>query len=112
MKKRPRMRGAFAFVSIMLVGCAVGGGTDELSSTQSETFEEFRAATYHEDWDGGVYIVDGDTPIVDDKALYEFWESQQQGALIVNRVGQNDDKWTDAQKLNLTYCVSNNFGSN
>jgi hypothetical protein len=94
------------------MGCAVGGGTDELSSTQSESFEEFRAATYHEDWDGGVYIVDGDTPIVDDKALYEFWETQQQGALIVNRVGQNDDKWTDAQKLNLTYCVSNNFGSN
>ena len=57
-----------------------------------------------------MYIVNGDTPIVDDKALYEFWEGIQQGALIVNRVGGADDKWSDSQKLNLTYCISNNFG--
>jgi hypothetical protein len=115
MNKAARMKRA-AILSItlagMTTGCAVGSGSDNLSSTESESFEEFRAVTYHEDWDGGVYIVDGDTPIVDDKALYEFWESQQQGGLIVNRVGQNDDRWTDAQKQNLTYCVSNNFGSN
>ena len=101
-----------AILSITMAGCAVGGGTETLSSTESESFEQFRAVTYHEDFEGGVYIVDGDTPIVDDKALYEFWETQQQGALIINRVGQNDDRWTDAQKLNLTYCVSDNFGSN
>lgn len=108
------MRHAFlAMTSILgVAGCAVGGGTDELSTTESETFEEFRDTTYRENWEGGMYIVDGDTPIVDDKALYEFWEGQQQGGLIVNRVGQSDDKWTDQQKLNLTYCVSNNFGSN
>ena len=35
----------------------------------------------------------------------------QPGALIVNRVGGGDDKWTDTQKLNLTYCVSNDFGT-
>jgi len=110
-KKQERMKGA-AILSITLAGCAVGGSSDTLSSTESESFETFRAVTYHEDFEGGVYIVDGDTPIVDDKALYEFWESQQQGALIINRVGQNDDRWTDVQKLNLTYCVSNNFGSN
>jgi serine protease len=104
------MKGA-AILTITLAGCAVGGSSDSLSSTESESFESFRAVTYHEDFEGGVYIVDGDTPIVDDKALYEFWESQQQGALVINRVGQNDDRWTDAQKLNLTYCVSNNFGS-
>ena len=101
-----------AFVAILgAAGCAVGGA-DELSTTASESFDVFRASTYHEDFEGGVYIVNGDTPIVDDKALYEFWEEQQQGALIINRVGQSDDKWTDAQKQNLTYCISNNFGSN
>jgi hypothetical protein len=92
-------------------GCAVGAA-DELSTTAGESFEEFRASTYHEDFEGGVYIVNGDTPIIDDKALYEFWEGQQQGALIVNRVGQSDDRWTDQQKVDLTYCISNNFGSN
>lgn len=101
-----------AFLAITVAGCAVGGSSDQLSSTESETFEEFRDATYRETWEGGLYIVDGDTPIVDDKALYEFWQSQQQGALIVNRVGQNDDRWSDQQKLNLTYCISNNFGGN
>jgi serine protease len=106
------MRGP-AFVASVLgaAGCAVGGSADELSSTANVSFEEFRALTYHEDFEGGVYIVDGDTPVIDDKALYEFWESQQQGALIVNRVGQSDDRWSDAQKTNLTYCISNNFNS-
>jgi serine protease len=106
------MRGAFAFVSITLVGCATGGDTETLSSTESETFEEFRDNTYRENFEGGVYIVNGDTPIVDDKALYEFWESQQQGALIINKRGTGDDRWTDQQKQSLTYCISNNFGSN
>ncbi len=102
-----------AFVAILgAAGCAVGGADETLSTTAEESFDVFRASTYHEDFEGGVYIVNGDTPILDDKALYEFWEGTQQGALIVNRVGQSDDKWTDAQKLNLTYCISNNFGSN
>lgn len=99
-------------ITVGAAGCAVGGGDDALSTTASESFEEFRDATYREPWEGGVYIVDGDTPVVDEKALYEVWEGQQQGALIVNRVGQADDRWTDQQKVNLTYCISNNFGGN
>jgi hypothetical protein len=54
----------------------------------------------------------GDTPIVDEKVLREFYDSLQQGALIVNRVGGSDDKWNDVAKLNLTYCISNSFGAN
>ena len=80
MNKPARMKRA-AILSITMAGCAVGGGTETLSSTESESFEQFRAVTYHEDFEGGVYIVDGDTPIVDDKALYEFWELQQHGAI-------------------------------
>src|SRR5688572_16301157 len=96
-----------------LVGCMVGEEGDEnLSSTdEGPTFEEFRAQTYREPWEGGHYIVDGDRAIADDKALYEFWEGLQQGGLIVNKNGAQDDKWNDTQKLNLTYCVSNNFGT-
>jgi serine protease len=97
-----------------LVGCMVGpeGEDENLSSTDDgPTFEEFRAQTYREPWEGGHYIVDGDRAIADDKSLYEFWEGLQQGGLIVNKNGANDDKWNDTQKLNLTYCVSNAFGS-
>jgi hypothetical protein len=75
------------------------------------SFEEFEARTYREPG-SGVYIVDGDTPIttLDDlKAFHE--EHVQKGALVVNRTGAGDDRWSDAQKRSLTYCVSQSFGS-
>ncbi len=102
------------FVGTMqLLGCAIGGGEDQnLTSTAPPSWEEFRDSTYRETWDGGHYIVDGDIAIRDEKQLKEFWDSMQTGALIVNTVGGADDKWNDTQKLNLTYCVSNSFGSN
>jgi hypothetical protein len=37
---------------------------------------------------------------------------EQPGALVLNQVSGADDRWTDAQKLSLTYCVSTTFGSN
>jgi len=61
----------------------------------------------------GVYIADGDTPLVNLKQLKEFYElNVREGQLIVNRVGSADDRWSDTQKLNLTYCISGSFGSN
>lgn len=53
----------FAFLATcawQLVGCMVGDEGDEnLSSTdEGPTFEEFRAQTYREPWEGGHYIVD------------------------------------------------------
>ena len=95
-----------------LVGCATSGDPENLSSNQVPTWEEFRAATYREPWEGGQYIVDGDITMGSEKDLREFWEGLQQGGLIVNRVGGADDRWNDVAKLNLTYCVSNSFGAN
>ena len=96
-----------------LGGCMVGEDTPPQTSTnQGQSWEEFRAEVYQEDFEGGHFIVNGDIAIADEKQLYEFWESLQQGALIVNRRGGADDKWNDTAKLNITYCVSNNFGSN
>jgi len=103
---------SFAFCATMVAGCAVGDGPEQVSSTTGDTWEQFLAKTYRENWAGGHFIVNGDTPIVDEKALHEFYDSLQQGGLIVNTVGGNDDKWNDTQKMNLTYCISNNFGSN
>jgi hypothetical protein len=42
------------------------------------TFEQFEAAVYKEPFEGGKYIVNGDTPIADRKHLREFFESQIQ----------------------------------
>jgi hypothetical protein len=89
--------------------CACAG--DKLSDPSS--FEDFEAATYHEPWSGGVYIVDGDTAVVDAKALRELWENRfapGQG-LIVHLDGGLDAKWNATQQHHLTYCVDDAFGA-
>ena len=94
--------------SLLLFSCATGENDDP---STAENFDEFEERTYREPWDGGHYIVNGDTPIIDAKALEEFWEEATTGQLIVHTVGGQDAKWNDTVKLNLTYCISNNFGS-
>ncbi|HUH04339.1 MAG TPA: pre-peptidase C-terminal domain-containing protein [Kofleriaceae bacterium] len=75
-------------------------------------FEEFEAGTYKEPGADGVYIVNGDTPVENIKKLREFYEMlYSDGGLIVHRSGGQDAKWNNTQKLNLTYCVSDSFGS-
>ena len=108
-------RSTFALGFLMpltLSACMVG--EPSLSSDEYLTFEEFKGLTFKEPWEGGHYIVNGDTPVLDDKALYEFWQSVYEpgSGLIVNTSGGVDTKWTATQKLNLTYCISNNFGTN
>ena len=43
-----------------LAGCMVGDTTATLNDDL--TFEEFRDLTFQEPWEGGAYIIDGDTP--------------------------------------------------
>lgn len=92
---------------------------NRVRETASLTFEEFEAATYREP-DGGKYIVDGDTPIDNIKHLKEFFDTKikkmyrsghSMGDLIVNQSGGVDTVWNDTEKQNLSYCVSNGFGS-
>jgi len=94
-------------VSTLAAGCTVG--VESYDSTAGETWESFRARAHKEAWVGGHFIVDGDVAIKDEKQLREFWSSMQQGALAVNTGG--DDKWSDADKRALTYCVSDQFRS-
>ncbi|MCG8421878.1 MAG: M57 family metalloprotease [Proteobacteria bacterium] len=102
-----------ACAAALLVSCA--GHDDNVVSNSDDrpTFEEFLADTYLEPWEGGVYIVNGDTPVLNEKHLREFYQRVfVDEQLIVNRVGGVDDKWNNTQKKNLTYCISNSFGSN
>src|SRR5688572_15337129 len=97
-----RARAAALVAPVVLTACA----TADLSELPP-TFEEFEAATYREPWENGVYIINGDTPVVDRKALRETWESLHGGqALIVHRDGGLDARWNETDKKNLTYCVS------
>ncbi|MEO9325623.1 M57 family metalloprotease [Nocardioides sp. C4-1] len=88
------------------------------------TYAEFREATYR-DFDGQ-YIVNGDEPIDAEelRAYYNRMVSTADGesahgedaqgpinGLIVNQDGGADDVWTAGEVGNLTYCVSDDFGS-
>jgi hypothetical protein len=80
------------------------------------TFEEWKKTVYKEPFPGGKYIVNGDTPIVDEKQLLEFFEVQVQkkrpdGRLIVHQVGGVDAVWNQQAKQTLSYCVSTTFGN-
>ncbi|MBK9262993.1 MAG: matrixin family metalloprotease [Polyangiaceae bacterium] len=100
----------FLLVAV-LSGCVDSGNWSENVGETAMSFEEFEARTFREP-DTGIYIVDGDTPIDDIKKLEEFYEQHvRQGALIVHRPGGQDAKWNDTQKMQLTYCVSNTFGT-
>ena len=90
-------------------------GTGRHGHRQTPTFQEFHASTY-KDTDNQ-YIVDGDVPVANTGQLQEFYdrlvgpETHGATASIVNTVGGADDKWTNAQVGNLTYCVSSKFGT-
>ena len=82
------------------------------------TFDEFRASVYREPFEGGKYIVDGDTVIPNDKQLVEFFEKNVKPVkvaaateLAVATANGLDLKWNQQQKTQLTYCVSTTFGT-
>ena len=85
------------------------------------SFEEFEKTVYREPFEGGKYIVNGDTTIANEKLLREFFETQIKTEpreqefrveLIVHQVGGLDAVWNSNQKTNLTYCVSTAFDTN
>lgn len=91
-----------------------GDPTEEDVSSDAMTWEEFLTVIYQEP-DTGIYIVNGDTPIESYRELRQFYFDyvQQQGRLIIATSGGADIKWSAAQKLNITYCISpSSFGNN
>jgi serine protease len=83
------------------------------------TFEQFKtsAGVYKEAFEGGKYIVNGDTPVLGDKQLQEFFETKvklappppsirRQVELAVGHVGGLDLAWNQQMQGQLEYCVS------
>jgi MYXO-CTERM domain-containing protein len=101
------LAGSFA-AGLVLVGCV---DQPSYGTTAGMSFEEFKAKTYREP-ETGLYVLDWDTPVSGDEALYKIWEATQQGALAVYSINGQDIKWDATQRKNLTYCVSNTFGTN
>jgi serine protease len=113
------LNGALAIAAAALLGGAVGcngggGGGDDTATSAPEqqrpSFEEFVATVYREPATG-IYIVDGDEPVLSVEGLRPYYERLYGGdALTVHQAGGVDQVWNATQKLNISYCVSNTFG--
>jgi hypothetical protein len=89
-------------------------------------FAAFKARTFKEPFEGGVYIVNGDTPIEDDAALRRFynreivgeWKSLAFGvdlrnyapAIALDAPGGVPTFWKPAERKALRYCVAVSSG--
>jgi hypothetical protein len=92
---------------------------------RDRSFEQFKAQTYREPFEGGKYIVNGDTPVLNEKQLREFFERRLltepvadtatlqpvPKLLVVNTEEGQDTVWNGTQKDQLTYCVSTAFAA-
>ncbi len=116
LNKELHVRNAILSAMVILVGCGAGpevkGADEVLGETGSGlTFEQFKQTMAHYDEVSGDYIASGDERFGSEAELKAFYDESRQGQLIVNRVGNRDDRWSATQVQNLTYCVSNSFGS-
>ncbi|MFP2925658.1 M57 family metalloprotease [Pyxidicoccus sp. 3LG] len=121
--RRARVLCVAGLASLGLVGCGEALETPESGTREPVlTYEEFRAQAWREP-DTGIYIVDGDTPVVDEaglQALYQDYVRAANGGgtgserdeLIVNRFNGADDRWGYTRQRNIPYCVSTAFGAN
>ena len=112
-----RLQGTLALgLAAFALACSGGASSDEPQDvgsvgTNYGSFEEFEKTIFREP-ESNLYIVNGDEIVENSKQLEEFYELVDSGgSLIVNRVGSSDDKWSADVRKNLTYCVSDTFGS-
>jgi len=90
------------------------GGSSSAAREKPPTWQQFKADTYR-DVDGQ-WIVNGDEPIATEAKLHAYYDKMMgkkdsnSTSLVVNQDG-GDDIWSSSQVGNLTYCVSDDFGS-
>lgn len=97
-----------AALAASFVGCAEQSDKVSFEELADSTRQSFEGKTFH--------VISGDIA-VSEAELRAIYDSEVNGLSsteqhsIVNRVGSRDDKWTATQALNLTYCVSNEWGT-
>ncbi len=103
---------------LVIAGCGgqdatITTGADEVvGSSAGLTWTQF-LSKIHQVPDEDIFVVNGDSTIEGWKNLHDFYELAVLGTnkLIIDNNGGIDSKWSDSQKLNLTYCVSNSFST-
>ena len=110
--------GSIALSSVAVLGVALA--TPALAQTESgttvPTYQEFKAQTFIDA--DKQYVVNGDEPVGTNGDLQKFYDRMvgedkhvREDGLVVNTVFGRDDKWSATQAMNLTYCISNKFGT-
>ena len=112
-RKSTVMRSSALLTLVFALACSSVEPPVGSSGIASIDFETFRANAFHEPWEGGGYVVDGDIPIPNDRLLEEHWRDSRfaPGALVVYRDGDADARWDAATVQDLGYCVSTAFGA-
>ncbi|GGD14886.1 M57 family metalloprotease [Nocardioides daphniae] len=111
---------------------ALSAAKDSVAKDKTPSFKQY-VKQAHRDTDGQ-FIVNGDEPVANRRALQQYYfsmtakklKAQRTNArstqralkgsagnqgLIINRYGGRDDKWSATTARNLTYCVSTRFGT-
>lgn len=104
---------------LLLAGlCACGTVQDREETSPpyevEQEWEEFRASVYREPTEHGVFIVEGDVPVSDERELRQYFDTYVSRAaqpLTVMHVMGADVIWPSPGKFNLTYCIGNGFGT-
>ena len=97
-------------------GCLVAGCGEELvglgQGMASTDFAAFKEAAARDER-RNVYVVEGDMPIRGDKLLQEYYDSTHapENGLTVDVLGGRDNAWSDSRKVNLTYCIAEDWGA-
>ena len=121
MKRSERQRQLGLWITGLWAVAGCGGGqigeaepkAPDAISDSIVTWEEFLRVVYTEP-ETGLFIVDGDTPIVGLPELRRFYQAHvmsEQGLIVATNRGV-DVRWDAQQKLNLSYCINAaRFGS-
>ena len=116
-----RTTGALVAATAALAATAsMLGSTTASAATEDSapTYQQFKAETFVDT--DRQFIVNGDEPVMSDGGLRQFYDDMVghkhtgrkiDDGLVVNTVSGRDDKWSQAQVGNLTYCVSTKFGA-
>jgi hypothetical protein len=119
MSHRTLLRAATAVAAAAALAVSLSPAATAVPATERvPTFGEFQASTFRDV--ARQYVVNGDETVAGTQELQAYYDEMMadheagdgpSSELIINRVYGRDDKWSATQARNLTYCVSNNFGT-
>lgn len=110
----------FSLMIFSLVNCVAGKNPESYSNQPLQMigapdYATWKAGLRREPGEDGAYIVARDIGIGNEKLLIEYYNKNVSKAvsagLAVSHTSGYDSAWGQQQRHNLTYCVSDNFGS-